>query len=201
MGAMNLPTGAAPPPTARQRLRARLLLLVLAALFLGPLSLSFALYYGFHWRPAGQTNHGTLIEPPRPLQTLGPATALREKWSLVYIGTGDCDADCRATLYFMRQTYLGLAQLMPRVQQVFLATGDCCDRAWLASEHPALITLDLGGADAAARELLAQFPEDRRATIFIVDPKANLLMRYDAHASPRGLHDDLQKLLKLSHIG
>jgi hypothetical protein len=26
-------------------------------------------------------------------------------------------------------------------------------------------------------------------------------MRYDAHANPRGLHDDLQKLLALSHIG
>jgi len=27
------------------------------------------------------------------------------------------------------------------------------------------------------------------------------MMRYDAHAAPRGLHEDLQKLLNLSHIG
>jgi hypothetical protein len=199
---MNLPTGAAPPPDARQRLRARLMLLLIAALFVGPLSLSFALYYGWHWRPAGQTNHGTLIEPPRPLTALGATAALRDKWSLVYVGTGDCDDECRATLYYIRQTYLGLAQLMPRAQQVFLVTGDCCDRAWLGHEHPSLITIDLSRADAAAAALLAQFPQDHRAsTIFIVDPKGNLMMRYDAHASPRGLHEDLEQLLKLSHIG
>jgi glutathione peroxidase-family protein len=37
--------------------------------------------------------------------------------------------------------------------------------------------------------------------VFIVDPKGNLMMRYDAHAVPKGLHEDLQKLLNLSHIG
>jgi hypothetical protein len=201
------PPGAALPPDPRQQRRARLVVLMVAALFFGPLALSFALYYGWHWRPAGQTNHGALIEPPRPLPASGPSAPLREKWSLVYVGPGDCDADCRATLYFIRQTWLGLAQLMPRVQQVFLVTGACCDHAWLASEHPTLQIIDLAGGgpmgtDAPEAALLAQFPVDRRATtVFIVDPKGNLMMRYDAHASPRGLHDDLQKLLRLSHIG
>ena len=197
---MNSPGGL---PDARARLRSRLVLLLLAALFLGPLSLSFALYYGWHWRPAGQTNHGTLIQPPQSLPTTGSAAVLRGKWSLVYVGAGDCNADCRATVYFMRQTYLGLAQLMPRAQQVFLVTSSCCDDAYLEREDPALITVNLDSpGDAQAADLLAPFPADHRATtVFIVDPKGNLMMRYDAHASPRGLHEDLQKLLNLSHIG
>jgi hypothetical protein len=189
-------------PDARARLRSRLVLLLLAALFLGPLSLSFALYYGWHWRPPGQTNNGTLIQPPQSLPTTGSAAVLRGKWSLVYVGAGDCNADCRATLYFIRQTHLGLAQLMPRVQQVFLVTSSCCDDAYLEREDPALITVNLDSpGDAQVAALLGPFPADRATTVFIVDPKGNLMMRYDAHASPKGLHEDLQKLLNLSHIG
>jgi hypothetical protein len=128
------------------------------------------------------------------------ASVLSGKWSLVYIGRGDCDADCRSTLYFMRQTHFGLANLMPRVQRVFLATADCCDREFLAREQPNLIALEAQGAAGAA--LLAQFPAaGRGAGIFVVDPRGNLMMRYDAHQDPKGLRDDLKKLLALSHIG
>ena len=35
----------------------------------------------------------------------------------------------------------------------------------------------------------------------IVDPLGNLVMRYDTREPPKGLLDDLKKLLKLSHIG
>lgn len=190
-------------PDPRQRTRARLTLLLVLALFFVPLAASFVLYYGLHWRPPGQTNHGELIQPPRPLSLSGQAAPLRGKWSLVYVGAGSCDEDCRTTLHYIGQTWLGLAQLMPRVQQVFLVTGDCCDDAWLEGQHPQLLTINLGRpGDADAASVLAAFPaETRRGGIFIVDPKGNLMMRYDAHAEPRGLHEDLEKLLKLSHIG
>jgi hypothetical protein len=178
--------------------RSRRTLLWLVVLFFAPLLLSFALYYGSSWRPAGQTNHGTLIEPPRPLPLA--AGVLTGKWSLVYVGSGDCDADCRNVLYVMRQTQLGLGHLLPRVQRVFLASARCCDRAFLEREHPGLLTLDPPASDRAA--LLAEFPADERdTTVFIVDPRGNLMMRYDAHADPKGLHEDLEKLLNLSHIG
>jgi glutathione peroxidase-family protein len=38
-------------------------------------------------------------------------------------------------------------------------------------------------------------------TIFIVDPRGNLMMRYDSSQDPKGLRQDLQRLLDLSHIG
>ena len=60
--------------------------------------------------------------------------------------------------------------------------------------------LDARGAAAAA--LLAQFPASERAhTLFVVDPLGNLMMSYDARQNSRGLLEDLQKLLRLSHIG
>lgn len=189
--------------------RTRGILIVLIVLFFAPLLLAFLMYYESHWRPLGRTNHGALIEPPRPLPrvalpqadgALAGDAVLVGRWSLVYVGAGDCDADCRATLYFMRQTFLGMGNLIPRLQQVFLAQERCCDRALLEHEHPGLLALDASGA--AGAQLLAQFPADGRVTgLFIVDPRGNLMMRYDAHADPKGLREDLKKLLDLSHIG
>ena len=192
--------------------RGTLLLLVL--LFFTPLLLAFAIYYGSAWRPTGHTNHGVLIEPARTLppialpqisassggDSLAAPDVLTGKWSLVFVGSGDCDAGCRDTLYFMRQTHLGLANLIARVQRVFLVTSACCDRDYLAHEQPNLITLNADGA--AGSSLLAQFPAERRdSTIFVVDPRGNLMLRYDAHQDPKGLRNDLKKLLALSHIG
>jgi hypothetical protein len=35
----------------------------------------------------------------------------------------------------------------------------------------------------------------------VVDPLGNLMMRYDVRQDPKGLREDLAKLLELSHIG
>jgi cytochrome oxidase Cu insertion factor (SCO1/SenC/PrrC family) len=209
---LNAPLAATRPATHPRRGQ----MLLLALLFFLPLLAAFIIYYGSHWRPAHHVNHGELIDPAAPLlmialpqvtpepaaggAALAAANVLAGKWSLVYVGRGDCDGDCRDTLYFMRQTHLGLANLIPRVQRVFLATDGCCDRNFLAREQPNLVTLDANGAAGAA--LLAPFPLDRRATtIFVVDPRGNLMMRYDAHEDPKGLRNDLKRLLLLSHIG
>jgi hypothetical protein len=60
-------------------------------------------------------------------------------------------------------------------------------------------------ADATSADgtrLLRAFPPDGRPySLFIVDPLGNLMMSYDARQNPKGLLEDLQKLLRLSHIG
>jgi hypothetical protein len=187
--------------TLSARARARGPLIALAALFLAPLGVAFWVYYGSSWRPAGRTNNGDLIEPAREVPTAGQdAKFLRGKWSLVYVGDGQCDADCRSTLYFGRQTWLGLGRLNSRVQQVFLVTGGAIDQAWLGREHPQLTSVDVAGDTAAP--LRAAFPaEDHAHLLYIVDPLGNLMMSYDARKDPKGLREDLKKLLDLSHIG
>jgi hypothetical protein len=197
-------------------LRARNLrtLAALAALFLLPLVIAFFTYYGTAWRPAAHVNHGQLITPARPLPaalavvtgeaqsgTPDPAVPVfRKRWSLVYVGAGSCNADCRHALYVMRQTRLALNNDMARVERVFLASGACCDRGFLGREHPGLEVLD--ASTPAAVPLLAQFPAaGREHLLFIVDPLGNLMMSYDARTNPRGLLEDLKKLLALSHIG
>jgi hypothetical protein len=193
-------------------LRARNLrmLAVLGSLFVLPLVLAFWMYYGTDWRPARRVNHGELIVPARPLPSarLQPAfdggTAspelFRDKWSLVYIGDGQCDEACRQSLYVMRQTRLALNNEMTRVERVFLVTSGCCARDFLLQEHPGLRVLD--GAEPAARSLVSTFPTAGRSrSVFVVDPLGNLMMRFDVRQDPKGLREDLKKLLTLSHIG
>lgn len=194
-------------------LRARNLrtLALLAGLFLVPLALAFCTYYGGAWRPGRTVNHGVLISPARPLPAaalpqLGggsgaaaPPELFRGQWSLAYLGSGACDAECRQALFVMRSARLALNIDMGRVAQVFLVQGECC-AANLEQEYPGVRLLDAAGQPAAA--LLAQFPQTARThTLFVIDPLGNLMMSYDARANSRGLLEDLQKLLRLSHIG
>jgi hypothetical protein len=173
-------------------------LAALAGLFLLPLVAAFWMYYATAWRPAGRVNHGELITPARPLPAAGQL--FHGKWSLVYIGDGQCDADCRKALYVTRQVRLSLNNEMKRVERVFLASSSCCDREFLAHEHPGLEVVDANGS--ATEALLQVFPaEQRRESVFVVDPLGNLMMRYDVRQDPKGLLTDLKKLLTLSHIG
>jgi len=182
-------------PTAAPRARKQIWILI--ALFFAPLALAFLLYYGGGWRPPGSTNKGELISPPRPLPD---GAAWHGKWTLVYVGDGRCDEQCRAALLLTRQTRLALNADMTRVHRVFLVTGNCCDRTYLAAEHPDLGVEQVDNAAGAA--LLAVFPDVTSGSIYIVDPLGNLMMR---HAPSVGLSkdllEDLRKLLKLSHIG
>ena len=148
------------------RRRGRRMLLIVAAMFLLPVVVAFALYYGKLWRPAGSASKGELITPARPLDVAGlrmpdgtPAgeAVFAGKWSLIYIGDGACDADCRQALVFARQSRLALNNEMTRVQRVFLATGNCCDdrvssrRSIPGSSRSMLVARGAGAAGAVSR--------------------------------------------------
>jgi len=195
--------------------RGRRQLLALAALFFVPLAVAFWMYYGpTGWRPAGDASKGDLIDPARPLPEIalptmdGGTTApafLRGKWTMLYVGDGLCDERCRKALYLTRQSRIALNKDMDRVQRVFLVTDRCCDRAFLAAEHPDLVVARV--EDAASAALLGPFPVyggvplAAAGRIYLVDPLGNLLMSYAPDAPDKALLTDVKKLLRLSHIG
>jgi hypothetical protein len=195
--------------------RGRRQLLLLAALFFVPLAIAFWMYYGpSGWRPSGDASKGDLIDPARPLAALALTTAdgtptqpdfLRGKWSMVYVGDGLCDDRCRKALYLTRQSRIALNKDMDRVQRVFLVTGRCCDRGFLAQEHPDLIVARVD--DDASAALLEPFPTyggvplADAGRVYLVDPLGNLLMSYAPTAPDKALLTDMKKLLRLSHIG
>lgn len=206
----------APMDHATRRRRGRRQLLILAAIFFVPLALAFWLYYGAGgWAPQGGTNQGDLFNPAVPLPAValtrqdGTRTApqfLQGKWTIAYLGDGACDERCRKALYLSRQSRIALNKDMDRVQRVFLATGTCCDQAFLAAEHPDLAVVALG-ADADSRALLATFPAldgrpvEQAGRLYVIDPLGNLVLSYPATAPDKALLTDLRKLLRLSHIG
>lgn len=201
---------AATPEAPRRRSSA----LLLALLFLLPLAAAFYLYYGpVAWRPARLVNHGALIDPPRPLPEVvlptldGGHTApdfLRHRWTLIYVGRGDCDTRCHEALYQIRQVRLALNADMERAQRLFIAADPCCDRAFLEREHPGLVVVRAD--DPATARVLSLFPGDAGALadagrIYVVDPLGNLMMMHPRDSNPKFLLEDLKRLLKLSQIG
>ncbi len=198
----------------RQRRR----LLGVAALFFAPLAVAFYLYYMGGWRPGHRVNRGDLINPARPLPELSLSLAsppdtdvrhteptfLERKWTLLYWGPGNCPARCRTNLYNTRQVRTALDRDMDRVQRVFIAVGECCDWDYLAHEQADLLTVR---ATPAASPLLVLLPAvnginpaeaDR---IYLIDPLGNLMMSYAPDASPKGMLEDLKRLLGLSSVG
>ena len=184
------------------------------AMFFVPLAIAFVVYYGTSWRPVRGTNRGDLITPARPLPHVSLATAdgkttdkdwLTGKWSLVYVGDGACDADCRTALINARQVRLALGDDMNRGQRIFLYTGTCCEQPYFDTEHAGLIAARLEGESGTA--LLSTFPRyaaiapDAAHRTDIVDPLGNLMMSYAPDAPAKGMLEDMKKLLKLSHIG
>jgi hypothetical protein len=193
--------------------RQRRLLMGLALVFFGPIGLAFYLYYGHSaLQPAGRVNHGDFVDPPRPVPELAlpllesgttPPGFLRGKWTLLTVGAGKCADQCLQKLYETRQVRLALDRDRDRVQRVFIAGPDCCDRQFLRLEHPDLVAVQ-ADASAALLAVLPRFgdvPADAAGRIYVIDPLGNLMMSYASQANPKGLLEDMKRLLKLSHIG
>lgn len=184
------------------RKRGRLQLLLVAAVFFGPLIGAAWLYYqGASLQPRARANHGALLEPIVSLHDLTPGSAVLEHraWLLLYANDGSCADNCRKSLYTMRQSRLMLGKEMDRVMRVFLHGAEPPDTLFIAGEHKGLITLQ----DAALRSVLDnKKPEALPAGgYYLVDPHGNLVMYFRPDIEPRDMVDDIKRLLKLSRIG
>jgi cytochrome oxidase Cu insertion factor (SCO1/SenC/PrrC family) len=201
------------------RRQQRQALIGLALLFFAPLAFAFLLYYGVGWRPGGHVNHGELIDPPRPLpavalprvdtkdpsgQALTAPDFLTHKWTLLYWGSGACAQRCKTDLYNTRQVRIALDRDMDRVQRVFVARGECCDLTFLREQHPDLITVRETPEAGPILALLRLSQTDDPATadrVYLVDPLGNVMMVYPPDGRPKGMLEDLKRLLGLSHVG
>lgn len=190
--------------TAIGRLKMLLVLLVCAT----PVIASYLAYYVI--QPQGRTNYGELIQPQRPipddlaltdLQGRPVVTAsLRGQWLLVVVAGGACDATCERLLWLQRQLREALGREKQRV-----------DKLWLIHDAatPSARTLDAVRSGEAATVLrvppaaLAGWLEGGagqalEATLYIVDPMGNWMMRSPPDPQPSKLKRDVEKLLRAS---
>jgi hypothetical protein len=192
-----------------ERRAGRRQLLLLASLFFVPLAAALWLYLASDWRPEAGVQHGEFIEPPRSLPetalqlpdgSAAPADALRSGWLLVYVENGVCGESCRHALTDMRQVRLALDKDAGRVKRILLHAGACCAADFGANERDLQLLAARGPAGSALRAL---FPPSATGEpgIYIVDPHGNLMMSYAPTGAARGILRDLERLLRLSHIG
>lgn len=193
-------------PKKRSNLR---VLILLAALFFGPFLAAVLLYFygGDRFGPTASTAHGILIAEPRTLPSGDrivagkPAARFDGKWSIIYIHQGACGPDCADSLLRIRQVRRALGKEDIRVQRIWVAAGaaDGADPGWLAREHPDLLVI--GDGDPALDTVRASLGEFRDGDVFLADPLGNVMMRFPAGTSMKGMHKDLTLLLKASQIG
>ena len=183
--------------------------LVLALLFILPFAAAVWLFYASEWRPPIAA-HGELIDPPQPLPAVGlilpdgaktSPEVLRGAWSLIYLAGNSCAESCTKALADLARVRLALNKDATRVQRVLLHAGDCCAPGFPGPGDGDLLVLGAAGAEGEA--LLALFPRAPygAASIYVVDPLGNLMMRHAASGGAQGLLKDLERLLRLSRIG
>lgn len=186
----------------------RLQLLLLAALFGLPLTAAIFLHVS-GWRPAGTSNTGVLITPPRQLpatQFIAPNGGAIDwdtparKWRLVYVAADGCDDQCRALLVVARQVRLAQGKERDRVARSLLVLAPPAPVTVPAETD--LTVLHAAPADSAALRSAFQAPGRGEANgLFLVDPLHNVMMYYPPDADPSGMRKDLKRLLQVSQIG
>ncbi len=206
----------------RVRRRPSWKLYLLIAVCVTPVVASYLAYYVFP--PSGQTNHGMLIEPQRPLPAIAatvvhaPAAevakqrsasdstagqglaAFRGRWILLAVDQGACGLPCAEKLFFMRQTHASLGKERDRLVRVLLVTDDKPLPVAILTAHPDLTVLRVD-----PRDLVEIFPIEAQTTLadhlYLVDPLHNLMMRFPKDPDPARTRKDLQRLMKASRIG
>lgn len=192
----------------------RLKLLAIVALFFGPLVVA-ALWYGLfpQYAPDSRSNHGHLLDPARPLPAVDlpgyqrPAIDgdyFHGKWTLLYVGDGNCEDLCQRRLYYTRQIRTATGRHRHRVQRLYLiAERNAVPSRLLREAHPQLAIGFLPeDAKPLRRTLTANGKEPVGADrVFIIDPLGNVVMYYEPDAAADGMLDDLKHLLRLSRVG
>jgi hypothetical protein len=198
---MEIP-GATPPANVR---RTRITLIVIFALFALPFLLAWVLNFVGHYTPGATVNHGTLIQPVRPVTAQGLVDAqgaaldagyFKGEWVLLFRHAGACGEACYQALYVQRQVRLAQGKNIDRVKRLLLLEGAVMP-SWageVAQHYPGL---DI--ARAATPEASAALPAAGR--IYLVDPLGNLMMEYALDTDPRGIIKDLERLLRISYVG
>ena len=182
----------------------RLQLLLIAAVFIGPLLVAAWLYFqGDDMQPAGRTNHGALLEPIVNLDETLPDSPLHahneQTWLILYSQQGACEESCRAALYTTRQARLMLGRERDRLQRVLLHGDGPPDTVFLQAEHDDLVAItDSGLGTLLNNKRPAGLPADG---YYLVDPLGNLVMYFRPDLDPADMVDDIKRLLKLSRIG
>ncbi len=157
----------------------------------------------FQWRPAETRNHGELIQPPHALPDfrlhgtdgrVSERADLLDHWQLLHVSAGACGEDCVETLYWMRQVRRAQDRHQPEVEITLVTNQPVATE--VLSEIEALEANIRIIAAQAGRELIDMLPESESGPVsYILDPQANIILRYPDGSDFNGMRRDLRRLL------
>ena len=188
------------PLSPAARAKGRRTLLLLAAVAIAPVVVSYSAYYLF---PREQrTNYGELLTtaPAPPLagaRADGQPFALEQlhgKWVLIVNAAGACDAPCTQALHATRQARTIQGREMERVQRLWLVTDDAVPDPALLSQHPDLLVARVSRATVEGLPAGA----DR---IYLIDPLGNLVLAFPRDPDIKKVAKDIERVLRASRIG
>lgn len=188
------------PSTAR--LRSRLTLIAIAAMFVAPIVLAWLLSTGtLDLRSRELINRGELLTPPidlsperarpgfAPLFKLAPS-----EWAMVALEPVSCTDSCARRLdqLLVIRELLGQGAVRVTVHAITAAAAP-------EGPHAARIHVDPEALAWLTRELAARNSVQALPTVVLVDWRHQLMLRY-ASDDRRGLQKDLKRLLRASAI-
>lgn len=184
---------------------------ILIAICSLPLIFSWLFYMNPDWLPGSRANNGTLIDPQRAVAALTLNTiertpfewnSLEDKWTLVVVSESSCDAACVEALIKIRQIRRATAAGRQRIERGLIIYPDSSGNIDIPSldglDGTHLLIADLDQRAAVTSLFpLAEFEDS--VPVFIIDPRGDLMMRYDTpQITSKQILEDLEKLLKAS---
>ena len=194
-----------------KKTQSRSYLIGLFIIFFGPLFFAMWLFYVPNsWMNSRTQNHGTLIQPAKPLDELSLTTTNGDgwnkqqfmgKWTLLYVGDEECDLYCEASLFKMRQVRLSLGRDSQRVQHKYFGIDYEQSKQTINTIFERYPKMQIGWfmLDQATHAL--SLYKLQKYSIYLIDPLGNLMMQYSKDATSIGMKKDLKRLLKVSKIG
>ncbi|MBL4622667.1 MAG: hypothetical protein JKY89_09745 [Immundisolibacteraceae bacterium] len=189
--------------------RSRIRFIALVTLFFGPMLAAWLFVrFGADYVDIEPNVYGTLIQPVvvlEPFQLSGEDQNTEHfwgMWTLLYPVKGECDQTCAEILLATRQVRTAMAKDMGRIQRVVLWQTDKPEQSLPLAEperHPALRAFS--GDKEALAPLWDQLPELAEQSLFLIDPRGNVLMRYSLDFEGKPLLKELRFLLKHSVLG
>jgi len=183
----------------------------LTVLFFGPpilVALAVLGPWDLGWLPQAEEPYGTRYDPPIslpvvPLQATGGEDTETEwprgRWSLIYAGLADCDRICIDRLRTLAEVIDALPGEAQYLQRVFLYGGDI--GALESSQLAQGLTMGRidGAAAAGLREALGE-GSLAGGSIYIADPRGDLVYSYPPDAEWQGILEDLKRLIAIARI-
>jgi cytochrome oxidase Cu insertion factor (SCO1/SenC/PrrC family) len=127
---------------------------------------------------------------------------VKDMWVLVVVSERSCDAACLETLIKVRQIRKATAANRQRIARALIIQPDVDGKIEIPSlnglEGTHLLIAD-AGQKSTVKSLfpLAEFEDS--IPIFMIDPRGDLMMRYDTHqVTSKQILKDLERLLKAS---